>query len=418
MLIQFKCANHRSIKEEVKFSLLASTDDSLSENLIVSDTGNKYLRCAEIYGANGSGKSTLLNAIQMMSAIVQKSNNHQPGDKIIRTPHKLSLPNTPTVFSIIFIKNGVKYSYGFSYTEEGILEEYLYYWPGRKKAMIFERTQKSDFEFGDGFKKNGENCRGRIKNNKLLLSCAANETSIKEITEVFLFFKEDLVIYPGEPNNWFEYSVSQIQNNQEMKNLFINFMNSIGSDLVDIKAKIEQRTLTQKELAIFGMQTLPFPIQQLSNQKVNIINLKLDYGKFVIDINEESAGVRKLFKFLCPLIDILHSGKVFICDEIETHLHPSIVAEIVKRFCKNIDSDGQMILTTHDTDLLDLDYVRRDQIWFTELKPEFRSTDLYSLIELKSIRKGENVKKGYISGRYGAVPMLNGNFREDENAKK
>ena len=414
MIIQFKCANHRSIKEEVTFSMLASGDESLSENLITTENGQKYLRCAEIYGANGSGKTSLLDAIQLMGALVVSSNNFQPGDSIGRAPHKLA-KEAPTSFAMIFIKNGTKYSYGFSYNDTEILEEYLYYWPKRKKAMIFERENNLEFTFSEDFKKEGENCKGRLKKNKLLLSCAANETSIKEIAEeAFLFFKDDLVIYPRMHSNWFEYSVKQIQDNAEMKRTFINFMKSIGStDLEDISAKIEQRSLTQEMIS-----ALPGFVQQLSSQKMNVITLQLHYKKFVIDIKEESAGVKKLFEFLCPIIDILHSGKILVCDEIETHLHPSIVAEIVKKFCKNRQSLGQIIFTTHDTNLLDLDFVRRDQIWFTELNPENRSTDLYSLAELKNVRKNENIRKGYISGRYGAIPLLNSNIAEVEDGEK
>ena len=409
MIIQFKCANHRSIKEEVTFSMLASGDESLSENLITTENGQKYLRCAEIYGANGSGKTSLLDAIQLMGALVVNSNNFQPGDNIGRAPHKLA-KEAPTLFAIIFIKNGTKYSYGFSYNDTEILEEYLYYWPKRKKAMIFERENSLEFIFSEDFKKEGENCKGRLKKNKLLLSCAANETTIKEIAEAFLFFRRDLVVYPGEPNNWFEYSVKQIQDSAEMKKTFINFMNSIGSDLEDISAKIEQKPLLPKEFAIPGLPP--------SFQSMSIVDLKLNYKKFVIDINEESAGIQKLFKFLCPIIDILHTGKTFLCDEIESHLHPSIVAEIVNKFCKNRQSSGQIIFTTHDTDLLDLDLLRRDQIWFTELNPENRSTDLYSLAELKNVRKNENIRKGYISGRYGAIPLLNSNIVEVSNGKE
>ncbi len=409
MIIQFKCANHRSIKEEVTFSMLASGDESLSENLITTENGQKYLRCAEIYGANGSGKTSLLNAIQLMAAIIVNSNKFQPGDNILRAPHKLE-KDAPTSFAIIFIRNGTKYSYGFSYNDTEIVEEYLYYWPKRKKAMIFERETDLKFTFAEDLKKEGENCQGRLKKNKLLLSCAANETAIKEIAEAFLFFKEDLVIYPGSHNNWFAYSVKRIQDNAEMKKAFIDFMNSIGSNLMDIIAKIEQIPLLPKELEAPG---LPPAFQSMS-----IIDLKLDYGKFVVDIKEESAGVQKLFDFLCPIIDILHTGKIFVCDEIETHLHPSIVAEIVKRFLKNKQIFGQIIFTTHDTDLLDLEFVRRDQIWFTELNPENRSTDLYSLAELKNVRKNENIRKGYISGRYGAIPLLTSNIVEGANVKR
>ena len=148
------------------------------------------------------------------------------------------------------------------------------------------------------------------------------------------------------------------------------------------------------------------------SQNVNMIELKLVYKDFVIDYNEESSGIKKLFQFVCPMIDILENGKVLVCDEIEAHLHPSIVANIIKRFCQNRDSSSQLITATHDSDLLDLNEIRRDQIWFTELNPKMRTTDLYSLAELKNVRKDENIKKGYILGRYGAIPMLNSNFRE------
>lgn len=404
MIIQFKCANHRSIKEEATFSLAATKDDANSENYIQFG-GNNYLRCAEIYGANGSGKTTLLNALRIMTAIVLNSNNHQPGDHLIRAPHKLSNSTEPTTFSIIFVKNGIKYSYGFSYLDEEVIEEYLYYWPGRKKARIFEREQNSVYEFAPDYEKQGVNCNGRLKNNKLLLSCAANETDIKEIAEVFLFFKEDLIVYPGEPNNWFAYSAEQLSINPAMKQEFISFMKSIGSDIKDLKVKVEKRPLTQGELP----PGLPPELRALltkQNGMTTNIEMKIVYEKFTVDFNEESSGVQKLFHFLCPLIDILHNGKIFICDEIETHLHPSIVSEILKRFCLNTETAGQMILTTHDTDLLDLDFIRRDQIWFTELKPENRSTDLYSLSDLKNVRREENRKKGYISGKYGAIPIL------------
>ena len=401
MLLQFKCENHRSIKDEVVFSMVA-TSDTTHANSLINFNDNKYLRCAEIYGANGSGKTSLLDGIAKMTAIILNSNNHQPGDLIIRAPHKLSNKEEPTKFSIIFEKSGIKYSYGFSYTENGIHKEFLFYWPGQKKAKIFERVN-NDFSFGDSFSRQGENCRGRLKINQLLLSVGAKETDIKEISDVFLFFKNDLIVYPGEPNNWFDFSIEKLQNDKEMKQKFINFMHLIDSDLVDVYPKFERRILTEKELP----PGLPqFLIAQILNTPSSVIDLKLDYGKFIIDINEESKGTQKLFRFLCPIIDILSSGKIFICDEIETHLHPSIVQKIVNEFLLNTSQKSQIVFTTHDTDLLDLDMIRRDQIWFTELKPESRSTDLYSLAELKNVRKDENIRKGYISGKYGAIPIV------------
>ena len=125
---------------------------------------------------------------------------------------------------------------------------------------------------------------------------------------------------------------------------------------------------------------------------------------------EESNGVKKLFEVICPILDIVNNGKILIFDEIETNLHEAIVCEIVKIF-KNNDfiKTPQLLFTTHDTSLLDSKLFRRDQIWFTELD-ENRSTDLYSLAEIKNVRKLENLRNGYISGKYGAIPLRSKNI--------
>ncbi|SOE45530.1 hypothetical protein SAMN05720781_0034 [Fibrobacter sp. UWT3] len=402
MLIQFTCSNYRSIKDPVVFSMAASKDDCIKDSLISFGKG-RYLRVAEVYGANGSGKTSLLDALLLMYRIVLTSNTVQPGFSILRYPHKLSKQKAPTSFSVVFEKNGVKYSYGFSYNKDGIVDEYLHYWPGVKRAVIFERTSLMDYQFADSFKKAGDNCRGRMKPNKLLLSCAANETDIPQVSAAFMFFLENLVFF-RESESLFNYSMHQLKNSPQMKAEFLGFMRNIGCDLVDVKIKEGQQVLVDDAVSI---TTTPQMMQSSIGYE-----LKLVYKNFEVDYREESSGVKKLFQFVCPMMDALTNNRVLICDEIEAHLHPSIVAEIIKRFCRNKDSKSQLITATHDSDLLDLNEVRRDQVWFTEMNPKTRSTDLYSLAELKNVRKDENIKKGYILGRYGAIPMLNSNFRE------
>ena len=152
--------------------------------------------------------------------------------------------------------------------------------------------------------------------------------------------------------------------------------------------------------------------EKLLNAPMDRIDAKVVYDNFDTNlIGEESNGVKKLFAFLCPLIDIIVNGKVLICDELESGLHEALVYGLLKMFMTTDSGDKfpQLFFTTHDTGLLNLDMFRRDQIWFTELK-EDRSTDLYSLAEIQNVRKDENIGKGYINGTYGAIPMLNLNF--------
>ena len=126
---------------------------------------------------------------------------------------------------------------------------------------------------------------------------------------------------------------------------------------------------------------------------------------------EESTGVIKLVGMLCPLIDIMINGKVLICDELESSLHESLVFELVKLFVnEQTEKFAQLIFTTHETGLLNLDLFRRDQIWFAEMKGTDRSTDLFSLAEIRNVRKEDNYGRGYITGKYGAIPMLNLDF--------
>lgn len=409
MLLQFQCKNHRSIKDEIIFSMLASSDDSHEEKLIKNlGEGNYISRCASLYGANGSGKTSIISAILYMKQLVVSSNSYQNESEMVRLPHKLAV-DSPTKYSINFEKNGIVYQYSFEYDNKEIIAESLYYWPNGKKAMIFERTSEivnnePTFKFSADFKKIGENCRGRLKPFKLLLSVAFTETNIEYVAKTFNFFQNDLVIlFSNEPNNWLQYSIDMLKKDTELRKIFLDFLHSIGSDILDLSLDTQIRTFSEKELLNFPPELRP----AFTNQKVRLDILNLKYKDFDININDESEGIKKLFAMVCPLIDIIRNNKIFFCDEIENSLHSSIVLEIIRRFFNNEKSTAQLIFSTHNTEVLDLNIMRRDQIWFTELEKTERNTDLYSLSDIKNVRKDEAVQKGYIAGKYGAIPMIN-----------
>lgn len=408
MLLEFSCTNHKSIKEEVRFSMMTSKDNTYEEELKNYD-GFRVIRTAAIYGANGSGKSSFIGAINYLKTLVIQSILLQPGDKISRVSHKLSPKDVPSSYNVQFIYKDTRYAYGVSLVEERIVEEYLYYFPKGKQAKIFDRDL-DEVSIGDKFKKDLETSKNILKPNRLFLSCGANYSNVTEIINAFLFFKEEIVVYQINFNNWLTYSVKTLQDKPEIKEIFVEFMKAIQSGLYNINAKYDKKKLDLNEIPA----QMPEELRNLiSTQEANVMDVKLDYEKFTVDLNEESNGIKKLFEVLCPIIDILLNGKVLIWDEIETSLHPTIVLEIIRLFKDARRKEfAQLIFSTHDTSLLDLSLFRRDQIWFTELKPELRSTELYSLYELKNVRKDENVYKGYISGKYGAIPMLNGKIAD------
>ena len=405
MLLQFSCSNFKSIKEKITFSFLASKDDTYEDEL-KTFLNHKVLRSAVVYGPNGSGKSNFLNSISFMKGLIINSINNQPGDLIPQFGHKLNTEDVPTTFDIQFVKKDIRYAYGFSIKNRLVDEEYLYYFPKGRQVKIFER-KNNDVKPGDKYKASFELSLDVLKENRLFLSCAANYTNIPEIEQAFLFFKEDIVIYNSEMNNWIEYSMKSIQENEGNKKIFLNILNSLGTGIKDINSKFEKTNVKVTDLP----QDMPEVLKSIFVGESNRLNVEVIYDKFATDLmTEESTGVQKLFEVICPIIDIINNGKILICDEIETSLHESIVWEIVSLFKKaRMDKFAQILFTTHDTSLLDSKLFRRNQIWFTELDSN-RATDLYSLAEIKNVRKTENLRNGYMLGKYRAMPMKGQNI--------
>lgn len=410
MLLEFSCSDHKSIKSPILFSTVASKD-TINEDSLYMYGNTRVLRTAVIYGANGSGKSNFVDAIQFVKNLVINSINHQPGQGILQNPHKLSGPDAESKYAIQFVTNGIRYAFGFTLKHLLVIDEYLYYFPSGRQVKIYERNG-GGFTAGNKFKNRFETCRDVLKPNRLLLSCAADFSNVDEIAKAFNFFRDELVIYRGlGSDNWMEYSMEQISTNLAMKKVVLSFLQSLGTGIKDIRVKIDKTNMQASDLPPFLADEFK---AMLLNNPVNKIDAKVVYSTFETDLmTEESVGVRKLFEMLCPFIDIIIRGKVLVCDELEANLHESILHGLVTLF-RQIKSEkfAQLIFTTHDTSILDLDLFRRDQVWFTEISQDSRATELYSLAEIKNVRKGENVSKGYIMGKYGAIPMLNTNLAQ------
>lgn len=419
MLLQFSCSNHKSIKDKVIFSMIASSDDTNAEYLKKFKDIN-ILRVASIYGANGSGKSNFVDAIGFAKYLIVNSLANLPSTLLSQVPHKLSNAATPSEYEFQFIEENIRYAYGFSLKDYLVAEEYLYYFPNNRRVKIFERNGMNIIA-GSRYKNSFKLSEDALKPNRLFLTCTANYTNIDEIAMAYKFFASDLILYRAsinEPNfdNWYEYTIHLIKNNPEVKIACLEMLKLFDTGIIDISAKVEDVDVT--ELA----NVLPNPLKMLINSSVSAngtlknFQVKLFYENFETDLmKEESTGIKQLFQILCPIVDILNNGRVLVYDEIETGLHEKIVHKLIELFYMlSPHKFAQLIFTTHDTSLLDMDLFRRDQIWFTQLAKE-RSTELYSLVELKNVRKNEKLSKGYINGKYGAIPMLNRALTQDIN---
>ena len=285
-----------------------------------------------------------------------------------------------------FIINNIRYAYEFVLKDNLVDEEYLYYFEDKNAMNVFER-EEGEVCLGEKFEKNKvllEIIENEIGDNKLLLSCIGDKSDIFEINNAFLFFKEYLVIQNSDVKTERKNCIKVMMENEKMRELIISVFREFDSDLKDIKIESSGENLDDKD-----------------------IRIKFVYDEFETDLyKEESTGINKLFDLVLPIVESFINGKVMIVDEIELNLHRNIAYKIISLFNTHLPNNSdQLIFTSHDISLLNLNLFRNDQIWFAQLG-KGRATELYSLVEIKNIRADENIAKGYIMGRYGAVPSF------------
>ncbi|MDO8727605.1 MAG: ATP-binding protein [Candidatus Methanoperedens sp.] len=434
MLIDFSIENFLSIKERVTFSLVSSSDKSLDSNLIKNDPLEKdsLLRSAVIYGANASGKSNIVSAFRFLKGLVRNSHKNQKDTKIKISPFKLDTDyfSKPSKFEVTFIKNNTKYVYGVSVTSEKIIDEYLYHYPKGRRAVLFKRENTIDYKFTID-ENEQEFLSKRTLENVLYLS-SSTQLNYKKTSEAFDWFKDDLKVITAEdligPTT---FTIKMLNKDNNFKEIVLNALAEADLGIDDFSASLDKIS-TVEEPIDNSISLIDFLRQVNYNDKEKVGNnilisdrrgnlRKLDVRtihtafrgksnelKVPFRFDEESDGTQKMFALIGPWIDALSNGRTIIVDELDTKFHHLLNVFLIKLFHDPTQNknNAQLIFTTHNTNLLDLDLFRRDQIWFTEKNPDTGSTDLYSLIEF-SPRKDKNIQKGYLAGRYGAIPFIN-----------
>jgi len=416
MLIEFKAENFRSIRDEITFSLLASSDRSLDGNLIELEAlrkNDRLLRSAVIYGANASGKSNVLLAMFNLQNLVMTSVKNQDGDLLPFEPFKLSLEcmSKPTKFSVFFVKNNIRYRYSVSFDRTRVIDEDLYYYPNNRRALIFERRNTNEFKFTID-KRVQNDISKRTLSNVLYLSNSAQQNYNKTL-EAFKWFRENLRII-GARTLSEQYTIKMLNQDDTSKKAILKSLERADLGLVDIIADIE--SIDPGDLPVEILNHLPRNFDKSSGkiQRVDINTFHLardkdgNQHKIPFDfITEESEGTRRFFTLIGPWLNALKNGQVLFVDELELKLHPMLSEHLVKLFHDKSynKNNAQLIITTHNTNLLNDELFRRDQIWFTEKDADIGKTDLYSLLEFQ-VRKDQNILKGYLMGRYGALPFI------------
>jgi hypothetical protein len=416
MLVEFRVKNFRSLRDEQVLSLVASKDKTLQDTHTLP-TGLKaaprLLRSAVVYGANASGKSNLIKALRYMRAVVMESATViQPGQTYAVQPFRLDAQSAgdPTEFEVTFIIDGVRYQYGYAMTPQRIVSEHLLVYKAFKPQRWFERhfdakTGKDVFEFGSGLKGTKNLWEGATRPNALFLSMAVQLNS-DALRPVFEWFASQLVVFNEEVRLNPQVSIQMLKQTEGRKQI-CGFLSDADISIADIE--LATRKVAGQQIKI----DLATGKQEFGPVENEVDELKFlhvtDKGKAVFDLADESSGTRNLLFLAGPVLDILREGATLVIDELDTSLHPHLVQALVRLFHRPDTNIGgaQLVFTTHDTALLDAyGLFRRDQVWFVEKKQD-QSSHLYGLMEF-SPRKNEALERGYLQGRYGAIPIISG----------
>jgi AAA15 family ATPase/GTPase len=413
MLVEFRAANFRSVRDELTLSLVASKDKT-SRNTHTMPTGVSavphLLRSAAIYGANASGKSNVLKALQYMRGVVLESASLvQPGQTYAVQPFRLdpAYANKPTEFEVTFLIDGVRYQYGFAMTSERITSEHLLVYKAFKPQRWFERyydveTGKDHFEFGSGLKGPKSVWEQATRPNALFLSMAVQLNS-EALRPIFEWFARKLVVFNDQAPLTPQPSLQRLKD-RERRSQIRSFLASADISIADIDV-ITSTVPGQAVHFDLTTGTTELRTEQIEQNRLLFRHVTAA-GEAVFDLSEESSGTQSLLFLSGPVLDALENGLVLVVDELDTSLHTLLVRELVRLFNSPATNryGAQLIFTTHDTSLLDADLFRRDQIWLVE-KDSDQASVLLPLSDF-SPRKGEALERGYLAGRYGGVPFI------------
>jgi hypothetical protein len=410
MLIEFKASNFRSMRDLQSLSLVAASGKERREENTF-DTKLKgfprLIKSAVVYGANAAGKSNLLLALLHMKSFVVSSASLQEGSRLSHMPYRLAskFAKSPSTFEITFVNDGIRYEYGFSADAERFHNEWLVAYPQGRPQRWFERTysrksKKYEWYLSSKLKGNPRVWRDATRQNALFLSMAIQLNS-EQLRPIFTWFQKKLVVV-GIGSSLFNQSLTyKLLEDPTGKERLLKFIHAADFGISDISMSKEPMTV------VGSPPPMPSELSGPSIVRVSSIHNAVDTGKPVsFNLGEESNGTQTLFKSAGAWLNVLTNGEVLFVDELDTSLHPHMTRFLISLFHDSSTNpkNAQLVFTTHDTSLLDADLFRRDQVWFVE-KDEKSTSRVYPLTDF-SPRKDEALERGYLRGRYGALPFI------------
>lgn len=424
MLRSFRVANHGSIRDEQELLLMPAYDKD-----------RDALSVAAILGANASGKSTLLDALRFMSDAVYASYRRwEPNEGVPRRPFRLDKRHLgkPSHFVVDVLIDGVRWTYGFVVDSDRVVEEWLFTYPHARRRVIFER-RSGQLELGSTVEDRQDRAKSLnrlVRDNALFLSLGA-QTDVAEVAPMYAWFRTGLELHrhgrradeglvallDRHPERLHEVGRLIAAADLGIRNVSVKTSPSdqaardpFGEELRRARNALDAALRDGDKAAIHKAEIRLVGVEEFLEQEGSQRRLFFDHGGTDLGIQDESDGTRAWIALLSSALVALDAGRTLVVDEIDSSLHPRLVARLIELFRDDRTNakGGQLIFTTHDATLLGTSFGRpvlgRDEVWFVQ-KDETGATSIYPLSDFHP-RKGENAERRYLGGSYGAVPAV------------
>lgn len=433
MLLSAKFENIYSFNEETRILFTASKSDLLPLHVSRAEKRDdiSVLRMGLIYGANASGKSNIIKCLAIIKEFALNGWSNRKFNYFKMTDD----PQERSSIELEFKVNNQFFAYGIAFSKGGLLEEWLYKTGSRTDAMIFERKRNDDnwentiasqylkTETGSFLKFliDGTPTKGTFLSEYI----KRNGKGIDAIKSTRKWFENLNIIFPNTHRTDFPF---RAVNDNQFKNVMRELLGYFGtgiSDLLRVESKSEElgipdeirqkieESLDGKDektgIVIHNENRFIFAEKDASKNlkwyELKTIHRKEDSSSdYIFEMFEESDGTSRLFDFIPMLIDMRSNDAVYIIDEVDRSLHPILTLKLLELYNSLLRNDSQMqlICTTHESNLLSTAPIRQDEVWFVE-KDKLGASHLSSLCEYKP---RENIQKGYLNGRYGAIPFF------------
>lgn len=424
MLIEFSVANFRSFRERTTLSMVAAPRLHKKENTFQpSVDGEKLpplLKVAAIYGPNASGKSNLVRAMEVITKILRRKPSTESSSLPV-SPFRFdpALAGKPSEFEVHFVHTGTRYEFELKLSADRICGESLTAYYGGKETLLYRRTYDGDrdeYEFGgalEGGRELHEVWR-RLTAPKILFIAQAVANSNEELLQLrrpFQWLANRSMVVADNIGTLARVTQRLIVDVPEFSTQVAKLLSDVDIPITGIKVTVEPGGSIATDPLDEGQEYSPKEKHLMALARANVktvLTHTTTLGSADFDFEEESEGTQNIFGFTIPWLLLSQTTPedphhLLIVDELDSSLHPSVVAALVERHI-NSHMLCQLIFTTHDTHLMDTKLLRRDQIWTTE-RDGTGATSLRSIHDFEG-RESEDIEKRYFEGRYRALPLM------------